>query len=250
MIGSRLVMSPFQGRQVFSFYPFLRHQHDRRAAMLLLLQQAPHWVIHVRQRIKIFMPPLPTHELRPDDPSHLFCIANDILTDVVQQLYLLRPRDPSRPLGVQLRGLHPRRMALLGSGGLRIGGGGGMGARPHRRGGVCGWHREHTFCSPVDFLGDWCRGRRNIWHCLDGPSQEWEILLLGMRDMVSRVPAPRVAHPFDVERGEVLAGRLYWQHREIDARKDCLAGDDTHCSRVPEEAPLPINVCIVIIHGV
>ena len=46
-----------------------------------------------------------------------------------------------------------------------------MGARPHGRGRVCGWHREHTFFSPADFLGDWRRGRRNLWHFPEGPSQ-------------------------------------------------------------------------------
>ena len=63
------------------------------------------------------------------------------------------------------------------------------------------------------------------------------------------VPAPRVAHPFDVKRGAGLAGWIYWRRGEIDARKSCLGGDDPHLSRMPEEAPLTINVGIVISHG-
>ena len=49
-----------------------------------------------------------------------------------------------------------------------------------------------------------------------------------MRDVVSRIPAPRVAHPFDVERGAGLAGRIYWQRGELDAHEVCLAGDEHH----------------------
>ena len=125
-----------------------------------------------------------------------------------------------------------------------------MGARPHGRGRVCGRHREHTFCSPAGFLGDRLRRRRNLRYCPDGPSPEGEVLLLVMRDVVSRVPIPCVAHPFDVERGSGLAGRLYRRCRELAARKACLVGDELHRSRVPEESPLPINVGVVIIHGI
>ena len=125
-----------------------------------------------------------------------------------------------------------------------------MGTRPYGRGRVFGRYREHTFCSPADFLGDRCRGRRYLWHCQNGSSPEGGVLLSGMRDVVSRVPAPRFAHPFDVERGAGLAGRIYWQRRELKARKACLSGYEPHCSRLPEEAPPPINVVIVISHGV
>ena len=125
-----------------------------------------------------------------------------------------------------------------------------MGARPHGRGRVCGWHREHTFFSPADFLGDWRRGRRNLWHFPEGPSPEEEVLLSNMRDVVSRIPAPRVSHLFDVERGEVLSGWLYRQRRELNARDSCLVGDELHFSRVKEKGPPPINVGVVISHGV
>ena len=86
---------------------------------------------------------------------------------------------------------------------------GGIDARPHGRGGVCGWHREHTFCSPDDFLGDQHRGSCDLRNCLDGPPPEGKVLISGMRDVVRCVTSPRVAHPFDVEHGEGLAGRLY-----------------------------------------
>ena len=69
-----------------------------------------------------------------------------------------------------------------------------------------------------------------------------------MRDVVSHVPTPRVAHPFYVKRGAGLAARIYQLRGEIDAFKACLAGDEPCCSRVPEEAPPPINIGIVIGH--
>ena len=159
MFGSRLVSSPLQGRQTFFFRPLSCHQHNRCSAVLVLPQQSPRWVLHLRQRSKISMTPLLTHKLRPANPSHLFCIANKLLTYVVRQIYLMLPRNMSRPLGVWLQGLHLRRLPLICSSRLRIGVGGGMGARPHGRGGVCGQYRERTFCSPADFLGDRRHGR-------------------------------------------------------------------------------------------
>ena len=71
-----------------------------------------------------------------------------------------------------------------------------------------------------------------------------------MRDVVSRIPAPPVTHPFDVEYEADLAGRFYWQRRELDACKVCLAGDEPHSSRMPEKAPPPLNEGVVIRHGV
>ena len=68
--------------------------------------------------------------------------------------------------------------------------------------------------------------------------------------MVSRIPAPRVAHPFDVERRAVLSGRLHRRHGELDAREACLAGDEPHGSRVLEKSPPTLNVGFVISHGV
>ena len=43
-------------------------------------------------------------------------------------------------------------------------------ARPHGRGGVCGWHREHTFFSPANILVDRRQGRHDLRHCPHGPS--------------------------------------------------------------------------------
>ena len=197
--------------------------------MLVLQQQEPRRVLHLRQRSKISTPPSPTRKLRPAKSSNLFCLTNYLLTNVVRKIYLLGPRNPSRPLGVRLRGLHLRWLPLLGSGQLHIGGGGSMGA---------------------NFLGDWRHRHQNLRNCPDRPSPEGEVLLTGMRDMVIRVPAPCVSHPFDVEHGAGLAGRLYWRRREIDACEACLAGDEPHRSRVLEESPPPINVGVVISHGV
>ena len=125
-----------------------------------------------------------------------------------------------------------------------------MGAHPHGRGRVCGWHREHTLCYLANFLADLRRRRCNLRHCPDGPSLEGEILLLSVHAVVSRVPAPCVAHSFDVERGAGLASWIYWQRRELDAYEACLAGDKPHQSRVLEEAPSPINIGVFISHGV
>ena len=132
---------------------------------------------------------------------------------------------------------------------MRIGGGGGIGTRPHGQGGVCGRHREHTFCSPTDFLGNRRRRSCNLRHCLDGPPPEGEFLLLGMRDVVIRITAPRVAHLFDVERGADLEGRIYQKRGELNARKASFTGDEPHCSCVTEEAPPTTNVGVVISHG-
>ena len=125
-----------------------------------------------------------------------------------------------------------------------------MGVRLHGLGGVCGRHREHTFCSPANFLGDRRHGSRNLWHCPDGPSPEGEVLLPGMRTVVIRITSPRVAHPFDVEHGSGLAGQLYRRRGDLDARKACLAGNESHHSRVPEKSPPPLIVGVVIRHGV
>ena len=88
---------------------------------------------------------------------------------------------------------------------------------PHGRGRVCGQHREHAFCSPTDFLGDWRRGRHDLQHCPDGPSLEGEVLPPGVRNVVCPVPESCVTHPFDVERGAGLTVRLKWRRGEIDA---------------------------------
>ena len=125
-----------------------------------------------------------------------------------------------------------------------------MGARPHRRGRVCGWHREQTFCSPADFLGDRRRRSCDLRHLPDVPPPEGEVLFSGMQKVVIHVPTPRVAHPLDVERGAGLADWLYQRRGKLDAHEACLAGDKPHRSRVREEAPPPINVGVVIIHGV
>ena len=84
MFGSGVVRSPLQGRQAFYFRPFSHHQHDWRAAVLVFMQQAPRRVLYLRQRSKISTPLLTTHKLRPAEPSHLLCVAKDVLTDVVQ----------------------------------------------------------------------------------------------------------------------------------------------------------------------
>ena len=116
---------------------------------------------HLRQRSKISMPPSPTHELCPAEPCNHFLVTNNVLTDVVRQHSLLRPKKTSRTLGVWIRGLHPQRCPLLDSGPQCIGGGGGECTRPHEQGGVFGWHREHTFYSPDNFIGDRRQGR--LW---------------------------------------------------------------------------------------
>ena len=125
-----------------------------------------------------------------------------------------------------------------------------MGARPHGQGRVCGQHREHNFYPPANFLQDWSYRRRNLWHCLDGAPPEGEVLLPSMWYVISHISAPRVAHPFDVERGAGLAGWLYRQRREPDAHEACLVNDEPHHSHMPEKAPPPLNVSVVILHGI
>ena len=83
-------------------------------------------------------------------------------------------------------------------------------------GGVCGRHREHTFCYPGDILGDRRRGRHDLRNCPHGPSPEGEVLLPGVRDVVGHVHTPCVTHHFDVERGAGLAFRIHRQRRDID----------------------------------
>ena len=68
--------------------------------------------------------------------------------------------------------------------------------------------------------------------------------------MVRRVHAPCVAYPFDVKRGVGLVCPLDWGRMELDHQKARLTGDETHCSRMPEEVPPPINVIVVVGHGV
>ena len=123
----------------------------------------------------------------------------------------------SRLLGVRLQGLHLQRCLLLDGGQLCISGEGGECTCPHEQGGVCCRHREHTFCSPADFLGDQRRGRRELQHCPDGPSPEGEVLLPGVHGVVFCIPAPPVTHPCDVERGASLIVRLYRRRGELDA---------------------------------
>ena len=100
-----------------------------------------------------------------------------------------------------------------------------MGARPHVQGRVCGRHREHTLCSPANFLGDRHHRRRDLRHFPDGSSPEGEVLIPGMQDVVILFPASCVAHPFDVERGAGLAGWVYRRRGEIYAHEACLVGD-------------------------
>ena len=56
-------------------------------------------------------------------------------------------------------------------------------------------------------------------HTLTEP-HHWHsaVLLPGVRDVVRHVAAPRVAHPFDVERGAGLTLRVYRGRGELDAR--------------------------------
>ena len=107
----------------------------------------------------------------------------------------------------------------------------------------------HIF-SPADFLGDWRHGSLDLWHSLEGPTQEGGVLLLGMWEMFRRVPAPCVAHPFVLKFGSGLACQLCWGCGEIDDRKARLMGDELHHSHVPEEAPPPINVIVLVGHGI
>ena len=74
-----------QCRQAFSFQLFSCHQHYRRAVVLVLLQQAMRRVLHLRQKSKISRLLLPTHKFLPANARDLFCVAYDVLTDVVQQ---------------------------------------------------------------------------------------------------------------------------------------------------------------------
>ena len=108
MFGGGLVWSPLQIRQAFSFRPFSRHQHYRRAAVLVLLQQATRQVLHLQQRSKISTLLSPTHELRLAKPRDLFGIAYNLLTNVVRKQSLPRPRNTSWPLGVWFVGLLPQ----------------------------------------------------------------------------------------------------------------------------------------------
>ena len=71
-----------------------------------------------------------------------------------------------------------------------------------------------------------------------------------MWEIVRRVPATRVAHRVDVKRGASLVCWIDWRRGELDARKACLAGDEPHRSSVLEEVPPPINISVVLGHGV
>ena len=126
---------------------------------------------------------------------------------------------------------------------------GGVGARPHGRSRVCDQQKEHTFFSLANLLGDWRSGRLDLWNSLEVPPSDREVLILGMWEMVCRVPTSRVAHPFGVKHGAGLACWLDQRRRELDARKARLPGDDPYRSYVPEEAPPPINVIVVVGHG-
>ena len=105
------------------------------------------------QESKISTHPLLTHKLRPAKTCDLFSVAYDVLTNLVRQQSLLWLRNTSRLLGVRFRCLPPQWCSLLGVGRYVVRGGGKC-ARPHGWGGVCGQHREHTFCSPSDILGE------------------------------------------------------------------------------------------------
>ena len=76
------------------------------------------------------------------------------------------------------------------------------------------------------------------------------VLLSEMWEMVRRVPAPLVAHPFDVKQGSGLACRIYQGRGELDTHKACLTGDESHRSYVQEESPPPINISVVVVQGV
>ena len=46
--------------------------------------------------------------------------------------------------------------------------------------------------------------------------------------MVRRVPAPRVAHPFDVKRSAVLACTINQVRGDLNDRNALLTGDEPH----------------------
>ena len=186
--------SPFQRRLALSLRPASRNEHHRRSPVLILPQQTPRWVLHVRQGSKISASPLPPHKLRPSESLKLFCVTCDVLTNVVRERGLSGLRNMSRPLGGQFRRCPPRLRSLLGRHVRK----GGEGLRPDGRGKVCGWNREQTFCSPAGILGHRRRGRRDLWHCPHRPLPEGDVLFPGVRCVVSHVPATRVAHPFYV----------------------------------------------------
>ena len=115
---------------------------------------------------------------------------------------------------------------------------------------VCGRHREHTLCSPANFLGDGRQGRRDIRNFPNGPSPKGEVLLPGVCGAFGCVPSPHITHLFDLGRGAGLAVGIYWRCGEIDARQDVLPGDEPHHPSVPEKAPPSLHLGVVICHGV
>ena len=108
------VWSPFQRRLVLSLRPAPRHEHHRRSAVFILPQQTPRRVLHVRQGRKISASPSPPHKLLPSESLDLFCVACDVLSNVVQEHGLRGPRNVSRPIGGQFRCCPPRLRSLLG----------------------------------------------------------------------------------------------------------------------------------------
>ena len=93
------VWSPLQRRLALSLRPTPRREHYWRSPVFVLSQQTPRRVLNIRQRSRISAPPLPPHKLRPSEPLYLFRVACDVLTDVVWERGLRRPRNASRPLG-------------------------------------------------------------------------------------------------------------------------------------------------------
>ena len=68
--------------------------------------------------------------------------------------------------------------------------------------------------------------------------------------MFRLIPVPCVAHSFDVKCKRGLACWIDRGRGELDACRARLTGDEPHRSRMPEEAPPPINVRIFVDHSV
>ena len=154
-------------------------------------QQTPRRVRHVRQGSKISTSPSPPHKLRSSESLDLFCVACDVLTNVVRERGLRGPRNASRPLGGRFSFFFS---AVAVSSGQHVQKGR-EGSRPDGWGRVCGWHRKQMFCSPAGILGHRRRGRHDLRHLPHRPLPEGDVMFPGVCGMVSHVSATRVAHP-------------------------------------------------------
>ena len=163
-------------------------------------QKMPRRVLHARQGSKISASPSPPHKLRLSKSLDLFCVACNVLTNVVRERGLRGPRNASRPLSGRFKRCPLRLRSLLGRHVRK----GGEGSRPDGQGKVCGWHRKQRFCSPAGILGHRRRGRRDLWHRPHRPFPEGDVLFSGVRCVVSHIPATRVAHTLYVIGGACL----------------------------------------------